>query len=305
MNCNCQLREYIAGRDFHYVTIWQQPQCRLISAILAIGVMCCFAVVEASDPTSSEYVPHGYRLVWNDEFQGTDLNEQWWFYRCEGLSSDGTGVSTLSRDAVTVDGAGLLVLSTLERDGSLLTGMIGTDRKLEFKYGYFESRIQFQRQQGHHGAFWIKSREYNNFPGNPARAGVEIDVAEFFGSGRKDRGFAVNVYWNGSDGKTNKVPAKADLSAILSNNGKELCDDFHVFSVEWTPKQYVFRVDGHVVFTTDQSVSHTEQPVIFSLLSNAWEEPRLDRRRLDDAMRVDYVRVYQSISSPKRLLGTE
>lgn len=258
----------------------------------------------SKDIEHSPHVPEQYQLVWNEEFDGSQLDHQKWGYRSEGQSSDGSGCSKLCRKSVSLDGKGNLVLKTREVDGQLHTSMISTNDKFEPVYGYFESRIQFQRLQGHHGAFWLKPRSFGKYPGDPGRSGVEVDIAEFFGKGRYDGGLGINLYWKNENNSLASINARLKLKDLLpvlmtsqsseNSDYKEFCEGFHVFSCKWTPKGYSFFVDGHKLFETNEGVSHQGQPIILSLLSHKWETDKLERSSLkSDAMFVDYVRVYQ------------
>ena len=51
--------------------------------------------------------------------------------------------------------------------------------------------------------------------------------------------------------------------------------NYHVFSVEWTPTEYVFRISGHEVWRTDQGISHDPEFLILSMLSSDFELPAL------------------------------
>jgi hypothetical protein len=64
----------------------------------------------------------------------------------------------------------------------------------------------------------------------------------------------------------------------------------HVYSVEWSPDGYVFRVDGHETYRTSQGLSQTPQFLILSLLTSDWELPRL--KPPYGQMDVDWVRVW-------------
>ena len=68
---------------------------------------------------------------------------------------------------------------------------------------------------------------------------------------------------------------------------------YHVFSVEWTPKAYVFRVDGVQTLRLTQGVSQVPEFLILSMLSSDWELPTLDRATLPNATEIDWVRVWQ------------
>ena len=64
----------------------------------------------------------GWKLVWHDEFDGTELDQTKWSYRYLGMRES----SLISKDSVSLDGHGHLLLTVKEQDGKLLNGMIGT-----------------------------------------------------------------------------------------------------------------------------------------------------------------------------------
>jgi len=65
----------------------------------------------------------------------------------------------------------------------------------------------------------------------------------------------------------------ADPDRYLATRADTWWDNFHVFSVEWTPKRYVFRIDGHEVWRTREGVSDVHEFLILSMLSNDFELP--------------------------------
>jgi beta-glucanase (GH16 family) len=204
----------------------------------------------------------------------------------------------VAKEAVRLDGKGHLVLTTSEDGDEIQVGMVGTQGKFECKYGFFESRIKFQKLQGHHGAFWLQSPTYGKVPDDPGQSGAEIDIVEFYGTGRPDGGVQTSVHWNPYP-KTSKSTTAVDLAPILgvkrtgkTAKAKEISDDFHVFALEWTEKEYRFFIDGLEVFRTSEGLSHRSEYIVLSLISSDWEVARLDRKKLPDSMMVDYVHVY-------------
>jgi beta-glucanase (GH16 family) len=262
---------------------------------LSVGASAPLLRAHEKAPEKSPYVPEGYRLVWNDEFNGKALDTLKWQYRMLGKREN----AVIAKEAVTLDGKGLLHLTTFKKDGTIHTGMIGTQGLFQQKYGYFEARIKFQGMQGHHGSFWLQSPTYGKVLDDPGKSGAEIDIIEYFGAGRKDRGAAVNIYWNPYKPKPVRAgPEKLDLDAILGKAAKpgerlkELSDAFHIYALLWTGKGYLFSIDGKEVYRTSAGLSHQPQYIVLSLLCSDWERKRLDDRKLPEAMVVDYVRVY-------------
>lgn len=259
-------------------------------------------IAQSETVQKSPHVPTGYGLIWNDEFDGKTLDTGKWQYRQLGKRQN----SVVSKESVSLDGKGLLQLTTFKKDDTIHVGMIGTQDIFEQQYGYFESRIKFERMQGHHGAFWLQSPTYGKIVDDPGKSGAEIDIIEFFGVNRKDREAAVNIYWNPYKPKpAHNGPRKLDLEPILGKAGKsgepmkKLCDDFHIYALLWTNKEYVFSIDGKEVYRTSEGLSHRTQYIILSLLCSDWERKRLDDTKLPESMAVDYVRVYAKDKRPR------
>jgi beta-glucanase (GH16 family) len=75
--------------------------------------------------------------------------------------------------------------------------------------------------------------------------------------------------------------------------GSDWTGSYHVFSVEWTPTEYVFRIDGRETLRTSAGVSQTEEYLILSLLVSNFESLRITPDALPQKMDVDWVRVWQ------------
>ena len=250
---------------------------------LVVGATQFPTETPTQEPTSS--VPEGYHLVFEDEFAHEELDLTKWQHRYVNRSYL-AGFNT--ETAVDQPGDGLLHLITRYDDDKFLTGMIqSVDR---FLYGYFEASIQFQTLQGHHGAFWLQSPLYGKYTDNPADSGAEIDIIEFFGSGRSETDAQHNIHWN-AYASEEKQQRSFDIY-YQNAHGVELSEDFHRFALLWTPEEYVFFIDDVETWRTSEGLSHTPEYIVLSLITSSWENARLDRTRLPDEMVVDYVRVY-------------
>ena len=68
-----------------------------------------------------------------------------------------------------------------------------------------------------------------------------------------------------------------------------------MFSVEWSPGGYVFRIDGRETWRTSAGVSERAEYLILSLLSSDYELPGLGGEdRLPQHMYVDWVQFWRS-----------
>ena len=242
-----------------------------------------------------------------DEFTGTDLAPVW--------NHRGSDHSSLSRRtcskgdprAVRVEG-GAVRLSVITdpdattrcrvrgRDASAgrhtyrLSGHIGTQGAFSFRYGVAAARVRFQRLRGQHGAFWMQPVD-GMYVG---AAGSEIDVVEYFGDDHPQGGLA--TFMHRYDGKRRVSTGGwiPDQASYLANRRDGWSRNYHVFSVEWTPRMVVFRIDGKETGRMSGRISDVRQFPILSLIAADYEIPKIKDRRLPQHMYVDWVRVWET-----------
>lgn len=164
-----------------------------------------------------------------------------------------------------------------------------------FTRGTFAARIKFQQNRGQHGSFWLQPVSPQYLEGRPAASGAEVDVVEFFGKGYPGGGLASFLYNYGIDGGKTKIGGVWPKATKALPAGDSWWKNYHVFSVEWTRKMYIFRVDGREHFRTKRGVSGIDEYMILSLLSSDWELAEAKRLGVKPGgtMDVDWVRVWQ------------
>lgn len=207
-------------------------------------------------PTQGAPVPPpGYRLVWSDEFDGTALDPSRW------TADDGPRRQAIDTpDAVEVRN-GVLTITTWTEGGVHHTGFIATSGKFEATYGYYEARIRFSDSPGSWCAFWLQSPTIGRPLGDPATAGVEIDVVEHravdqAGADVRETD-AVNLNWDGYDEHKKTVQ-----SLVQAPDGvPSLQGNWHTYGVLWTDASYTFYLDAIPVFTTTEAVSRRSEDV--------------------------------------------
>ena len=263
-----------------------------------------------------------WKLVWNDEFDGTELDMTKWSFRYHILQKRQI---CLTDEAATLDGKGNLVLSLMEKDGhyycsQLQTGENYMDRpgekfeengfawpidkfsepKFLHKYGYYEIRCKLQTQEGWWSAFWLQSPTIGCCP-DPEVAGVEVDIMESF---RRDNTVSHNNHWSGY-GPDHKCAGSGDIKL------EDTPDGYHTFGLEWTPEEYIYYIDGKETWRCSEAVSQREQFILVStecmgyrwldvltgeiLESSTKPAEILKKAVLPDAFIVDYVRVYDEV----------
>lgn len=256
-------------------------------------------VTDASPITSKGTSTSDWRLAWSDEFDGDELGPDWALRPSGGaLAKRACAVVDAGRTSVRDGNLELSVVADPKRvpnitkdcpHGQYLNAMVGTQEAQSFEHGIFAARIRYPAPRGEHGSFWMQ-------PGGPVppdsdppgNAGAEIDVSEYFGDGYREGGLASFVY---ADGK--KIGGLTPKTIPVIGEGETPSSGYHVYSVEWTPKEYIFRLDGVETLRLTEGVSLARQYVILSLLTSDWELPRLPRDELPTTMKVDWVRVWQ------------
>lgn len=247
-----------------------------------------------------------------DEFSGTSLSEAWsnraGTYNPAGLRRCSKGSSKAVKVA-----RGAVELSVLKdkskgnkkcvakrADGSKigkfdyrLNGHISTGGFRSFTYGVAAARMKFQKSRGQHASFWMQPTVMNGAK-SAKTGGAEIDIIEWFGHPSKGGGLTSFIYH-----PTKKGPKKVgdfieDPDQYLSSKSDAWWKKYHVFSVEWTPRAYIFRIDGHETWRTSAGVSGIEQFPILSLLSSDYELDDLGgEKRLPQSMYVDWMQFWE------------
>jgi beta-glucanase (GH16 family) len=178
-----------------------------------------------------------------------------------------------------------------------LNGHIGTEGSVSMKYGFAAARIKMHKLRGQHGGFWMQPATKVAGSFSPKSTGAEIDVIEYFGDNHPEGGLTSFIYSKNSTGKDVKTGSWIKNStAFLKNKKDGWSKNYHVFSVEWTPSTYIFRIDGKESWRTKVGVSGQEQFPILSLLSSDYEISQMKGgdAKLPQTMSVDWVRLWQA-----------
>ncbi len=223
-----------------------------------------------------------WKLAWHDEFDGDRLDESKWDVPPDGRRRDAWWM----RKAISLDGKGHLVISTLEEGDKYIDGCVRTRGKFEHAFGYWVARIEFQNQPGHWSAFWLMGDSVHKV-GEQGRDGTEIDIME---KPWLDDRVQQTLHWDGygkhhrSEGKVVEVPG--------------VMKGFHTFGLLWTPEEYVFYVDGKETRRT-KAGGVCQVPLYIKLSDEVgkWGGD-IRKAKLPDRFLVDYVRVYDLVPKP-------
>ena len=253
-----------------------------LSALALVGLLS-IPVPEAQAATTNEFLPplpagKEWKLTWNDEFDGTKLDETKWNRLGDSPRRDGFWI----KDDAYLSGKGTLLLRT-RKDGDRYTcGAVNTRGKFEQAFGYFVARCKMPEEPGHWPAFWMMSSGVGTV-GDEGRDGTEIDIMELPWRNGK---VTFNLHWDGY-GKDHK-------SAGTNTTITALTEGFHDYALLWTPEEYVFYVDGKEVWRTKAGgVSQVPEFLKLTEEIGKWGGD-ITKAKLPDYFEVDYVRVYEA-----------
>ena len=231
-----------------------------------------------------------YTLVWSDEFGGSTLNAANWSYE---VGAGGWGNNELQYYTnganVQVSNGTLKILAKQEFFGGAgyTSSRIITRNKVDFRYGKFEARLKLPQGQGLWPAFWLMPTEsaYGNWP----RSG-EIDIMELLGQN------PAKAYGTIHTGDPNNTLHSYGSNYTLSSG--TFANGFHIFTLEWTPTDVKWLIDGTVYFTkTNSEVLPWVFDKTFHILLNVavggnWPGAPDGTTVFPQTMEVDFVRIY-------------
>lgn len=238
--------------------------------LLAASLLAPF--VSAQPPA-----PAGYKLVWSDDFNGTQLDLAKWEYR-----HDSKLLSTQTPNNVSVRNGMLVISLRKEPVGSKPYAGGGVISRRVFRYGYYEARLKIAAGSGWHSSFWMMRYNGNDTYGDQRT--VELDIIENLSNNLFSYGINTHRWTPPHIEVGHKDIETPDLSK-----------DFHTFGCEYTPNLIRYFFDGKLVGTADWAAMPKGD-------GNIWitsiAEPMGPSRNVDDsalpgAMYVEWVRFYK------------
>ena len=238
-------------------------------------------------------------LVWNDEFDGDQIDPTNWVFDIGGWGW-GNGEAQYYTDRVENARVanGLLTIEARQEqyeDSYYTSARLKTQGLRSFRYGRFEARIKVPRGAGTWPAFWMLGANFDNDEGERSENSWpnvgEIDIMEHIG--REPDLVMGTVHGPGYSGA-------AGLSKWFRQD-VDIADDFHVYAVEWDAGGIRWFYDGELFYDLTPEVIGDREWVFdheFFLILNLAVGGQLPGPIGLDVefplhMHVDYVRVYQ------------
>lgn len=299
------------------------------TGLIASALMAMALPALAAEPQVGTGETDGYKLVWQDLFDGTSLNLDRWNIEVNG---DGGGNNELQYYTARLDnvrvgddgeGNGCLILTAKKEvyNGKQCTsGRITTKNKIAFKHGKIEAAIKLpQTANGLWPAFWMMGNDFDQV-GWP-RCG-ETDIMEFgnatgIANGTQDRYFNGACHW-GTAWNDHRQHANAITNSYSLQDG-----EFHIYTCIWDQDKVAMYVDldknpnasPYYIMTipettTDQThpgyYFHKENFILFNLavggnFPGIWNINGItalnEGNNYQQSMYVNYVKIYQKGTS--------
>lgn len=255
-----------------------------------------------------------WKVIFNDDFNGTSLDTSKWtpcfdwnYGDCTGTFNNGReryypsqvqlsgGIASLVAEPMSppVANSGCYQGSCTYKAGLISTARPradnGSNYLFPFTYGYIESRMKFPGTSGFFTAFWMLPTDTNY------EYRSEIDIVEILG-GDPDTIFMTYHYNNRSQSHA--------VNNGDHNNGacqvKNYSTDYVRFGLDWEPTYIAWYINGVKCGQFNGNTSTIEngpmQLILHMMIDNNWERSWglvLPDQTLKRQLDVDYVRIYQ------------
>lgn len=265
--------------------------------IFLLVIFSCNKDEETSIAPTSD-TPEGYKLVWADEFDDSNISTSNWVYE----TGDGTdyglpiGWGNNERQIYTTaaenssikseDGNSVLAITALsDGNGGFTSAKLTTKNKMTMRFGRIDVKAKMPKGQGLWPAIWMLGYNIDeiSWPGCG-----EIDLVEILG--HEPSTLYSTIHYTNSEKKHGQVQN-------IFNSSSSLSDGFHVYTLDWSPQSLTFSLDGTELRQMQIEGDMKEYLRHFYLILNVavggnWAGDPDEATSFPQSMYVDYVRVY-------------
>lgn len=260
------------------------------------GILAFFELFNAAafktpvHPYGQEIDLTDYKLVFSDDFDGSELNTDVWYTRGNGARRNGFNAAS----QVRVDGGNMIITGEYLENGEYGEGWYAGAIALKQKYtrGYFEIRCICNDCDDLWSAFWLQGTSpYDHEKSNGGIGSAEIDIFETANHDSvlpiKKNSVTQTVWCNGFDDDTENLDKCGFVAA-----GNNIYKEYNTFGLEWTETEYIFYINGVETARTSfgKGVSTDTEEVIASL--ELPEKINIDKSVKTEFI-VDYVKIWQ------------
>lgn len=281
---------------------------RALAGIVAVFQLFFSVILDTNYKPSGQKIDlSGYELVFEDEFEGTELNTTAWKYCNTGVTRG--GYRTPSQVEIK-DGNCVITAEYLE-DGQFGAGWYAGDLALLkwYKHGYFEIRCKVSDGGGFWSAFWLMGRkpydaEYSK--GGIGSAEIDIMEAPFWKQNDWHNCIHQNIHCAGVEGiydglyvqreNVDTITTKFESLEVGRFLGNDIYNEYNTYGLEWTEDEYIFYVNGVETARTsfgNGTSTETEEVRVTLCVPDAEALSKLDKDTYHSEYVIDYVRIYQ------------
>jgi len=264
-----------------------------------------------SKPGSTSAPAEQWKLVWSDEFNGTEINMNNWSFDDPTNGRWNNEIQSYTQNNAYIQDGSLIIEARKEditepsgQTYNYSSAKLITKGKQSWTYGKFEIRAKMPIGKGIWPAIWMMPED-EPFYGTWPKCG-EIDIMEFLGHEPN------KIYGTIHFGE----PHKESQGTYTLPAGQSFSDDYHIYSIEWEPGEIRWYLDGKLYHKANDWYSR--DPYLaddytypapfdqdFFLIMNIsvggnWPGNPDETTVFPQQMAVDYVRVYQKSNYPHR-----
>lgn len=250
-------------------------------------------------------------LVWSDEFNTNGpVNSTNWFHQTQ--LPGGTGwfnnevqhyTNQLANSFVNADALSIVAKKEFYTDQGVTKQYTSArlNSKYAFKYGRVDIRAKIPKEAGTWPALWMLGKNVNEDGGffdsqygnTSWPACGEIDILEHgITRDKEDNYIQSALHTTSSSGNTFNIGG-----VVVGDN---IADNYHIYSMNWSPNQISFLLDNVVFYTYNPTIKddknwpfNSEQYILLNIAMGGVAGP-IASNFTQTAMVIDYVRVYQN-----------
>jgi beta-glucanase (GH16 family) len=262
--------------------------------------MGCSMLNKDNDKDDFQTGKYGWPLVWNDEFEGTEIDLSKWDYDIGGHgfgNNEWQYYTTEKKNAYVEDGKLIIKAIKEQYEGmQYSSAKLITRGKADWTYGRFEFRAKLPVGKGIWPAIWMMPTDMLKYGTWPSCG--EIDIMEYLGHAPDTVYGTLHMgnphYYRGGNVK------------LASGS---FADDFHVFALEWTPTEMRWYVDDRMYYSMNDWFTRTseleeeapfpapfDRPFYLQLnlaVGGNWPGYPDDSTEFPQTLEIDYIRIYQ------------
>ena len=244
--------------------------------------------------------PEGYSLLWSDEFDDPSINTAKWQYEIGdgtdyglpvGWGNNERQIYTENADNSGIENDGelsaLFIRALSDGNGGFTSAKMTTKNFFSMRFGRIDIKAKMPKGQGIWPAIWMLGTNIDeiDWPGCG-----EIDIVEMLG--HEPNKVYSTLHYTDLDNRHGEIQGIYELSSGTFH------DTYHNFSLDWTPDNLTFSVDGVEVRQVPIEDDMKEFLRSFYLVLNVavggnWPGFPDNTTSFPQTLSIDYIRVFE------------